>query len=166
MPRLKLFKMKSKRPPQIIIEIEKNPGVHRTSKFQKLHFRVIPNVYIKILTKSLTIFLTQNVILLSLFDVTLNGFWFINNIKFIKRFPRRYSPTLPRRTFSQKCLKMNLRWQDVTRVMVLEVTIYWKNWEFWRFLKTRDCEEMNSFSYLLSRIPSLVLVEYTLDYPF
>ena len=45
MPRLKLFKMKSKRPHQTIREIETNPGVHRTSKVQKLHFWVIPNTH-------------------------------------------------------------------------------------------------------------------------
>ena len=164
MPRLKLLKMKSKRPPQTIIEIETNPGVHRTSKVQKLHFRVIPNTHQNShqnpsyfpYTKSHTIIF---------FDVTLNGFWFMNNIKFMKRFRRRYSPTFPRRTFSQKCSKMNLRWQDVTRVMIFEVPIHEKNWDFWRFFETRDCEEITSFWYFLSRIPSLVLVEYTLDYP-
>ena len=106
MPRLKLFKIKSKRPPQTIIEIETDPGVHRTSKVQKLHFRVIPNTHQNShqnpsyfpYTKSHTIIF---------FDVTLNGFWFMNNIKFMKRFRRRYSPTFPRRTFSQKCSKMN-----------------------------------------------------------
>ena len=82
---------------------------------------------------------------LSHFDIPLNGFGFMNNIKFMKRFPRRYSPTFPRNTFFQKCLKMNLRWQDVTRVIVLEVPRHGKNWDFWRFLKTRDYEEMNCF---------------------
>ena len=38
-------KWNRKDPPQTIIEIEETPGVHRTSKVQKLHFRVIPNTH-------------------------------------------------------------------------------------------------------------------------
>ena len=143
--RLKRFKMKSKRPPPNHHRNWRNSRGPPDIKSPKTSLSGHTKYTSKFSPKPLPFSLHKISYYLSHFDIPLNGFGFMNNIKFMKRFPRRYSPTFPRNTFFQKCLKMNLRWQDVTRVIVLEVPRHIKNWDFWRFLKTRDCEEMNCF---------------------